>query len=294
MARKGGLGKGLDAILPPELAGELLGESGAGGRLKEIPVDAIAPNPHQPRLAIDEEALKRLADSIRREGVLQPVLVAPADGGFVLVAGERRWRAAKLAKIEKIPAIVLPQKPSEEQFLFLALVENLQREDLDPIEEAEAYRTLSERFGLTQEEIAQRVGKKRSTVANLIRLLKLPEEVKALLRRRKLTAGHAIVLLEERDPQRQIRLAKLAASRGLSVERLSVLVAGRKRTKQRAKKHKSAEILALEESLELALGTKVDISATKKKARLTIEFYSLEELRDFIMRLVAGESDGTG
>jgi len=223
MARKKtGLGKGLDAILPESLAEELeLAEK----TFAEIPLDNITPNPLQPRLEFNEESLAELAESIKAQGVLQPIIVVPnPEGGFMLIAGERRWRAAKLAGLSEIPAIILKRELSKEELLFVSLVENLQREDLDPVEEAQAYKALMEKFNLTQDEIAKRVGKSRPAIANALRILKLPEQILKLLKERKITAGHARVLLEEKDPMRQIRLAKLAASRGLSVERLSIIV----------------------------------------------------------------------
>lgn len=287
MARKGGLGKGLDAILPTEIAEDVFSDAPAGERLREIVVENISPNPLQPRDDFDSKSLAQLAESIRQQGVLQPVIVAPKNGGFVLIAGERRWRAAKIAGLEKIPALVLDKKPDDKQLLFIALVENLQREDLDPVEEAEAYLMLAKKFALRQEEIAQKVGKSRSAVANAIRILKLPQSVLNLLREKKITAGHAKVLLEEKDLTRQIRLAQLAARRGISVERLAVLVSGKRERRKRIKKKKPPNILALEDEIAMALGTKVEIIKGKKKSKLVIEFYSEAELNELIQKLLA-------
>ncbi|MCD6532230.1 ParB/RepB/Spo0J family partition protein [bacterium] len=283
--KKRGLGRGLDAILPGDVE-ELLEYGEKSGQLEEIPIEQVKPNPFQPRREFDPKALEELAESIKSQGVLQPILVARDGEDYVLIAGERRIRASKLAGLEKIPAIVLPEKPSDEQLVFLALVENLQREDLDPVEEAEAYRTLAEKFGMTQEEIARRVGKSRPAVANALRLLRLPPKVLELLRERKITTGHAIVLLEEPDPQRQVRLAQLAARRGLSVERLGLLVHGREDKKRRARrKTKSPEILALEEELSMELGTRVTIEKGKKKGKIVIEFFTDDDLKEIISRL---------
>ena len=282
--KKKRLGKGLDAILPGEIVEELLEQGGK--QLEEIPVDLIKPNPHQPRREFDRKGLEELAKSIKSQGILQPVLVARSGDEYILIAGERRLRASRIAGLDKIPAIVLPQKPSDEQLVFLALVENLQREDLDPVEEAEAYRTLAEKFGMTQEEIAHRVGKSRSAVANALRLLKLPQPVLELLRNRQITTGHAIVLLEESDPARQVRLAQLAARRGLSVERLGLLVHGRREKQKRARqKSKSPEILALEEELSMELGTRVTIQKGKKKGKVIIEFFTDDDLKEIVERL---------
>jgi len=283
--KKRGLGRGLDAILPGDVE-ELLEYGEKSGQLEEIPIERVKPNPFQPRREFDPKALEELAESIKSQGVLQPILVARDGEDYVLIAGERRIRASKLAGMEKIPAIVLPEKPPDEQLVFLALVENLQREDLDPVEEAEAYRTLAEKFGMTQEEIARRVGKSRPAVANALRLLRLPPKVLELLRERKITTGHAIVLLEEPDPDRQVRLAQLAARRGLSVERLGLLVHGREERKRRARrKTKSPEILALEEELSMELGTRVTIEKGKKKGKIVIEFFTDDDLKEIISRL---------
>lgn len=286
MVRKSGLGRGLDAILPGDIVGEVLGNKPDGERLREIDIAEIFPNPMQPRSDFGEESLARLAESISQQGVLQPIIVALDDDGYVLVAGERRWRAAQIAKLDKIPALVLDKKPDDEQLLFIALVENLQREDLDPVEEAEAYINLAKKFGLKQDEIAQRVGKSRSAVANAIRILKLPEPVIKLLRAKKLTFGHAIVLLEEQDAERQIRLAQLAARRGLSVERLGILVSGKQKKRRRVKAKKSPEILAIEDELAMSLGTKVEIFSGKKKGKVVIEYYTDEELNEIVEKLI--------
>lgn len=285
MAKKRGLGKGLDAILPTQIADEIFADIPAGELLREIPVAHISPNPLQPRDEFDPDSLAQLAESIRQQGILQPIIIAPANGGYILVAGERRWRAAQLAGLEKVPAIVLQQKPDDEKLLFIALVENLQREDLDPVEEAEAYRTLAKKFGLRQDEIARQVGKSRPAVANAMRLLKLPRPVLNLLKERKITAGHARILLEEKDSERQIRLARLTARRGLSVERLAVLVAGKRKRRTRSRAKKSPEILALEDELAIALGTRVEIVPGKKKSRLIIEYYSEDELFEIAQKL---------
>ncbi len=286
MNARRGLGKGLDAILPADIVEEVFGDATYSERFCEVSIDDIEPNPMQPREGFDEDALKDLAESIRRQGILQPVIVMPRDGGYVLVAGERRWRAARMAGLSKIPALVLSEKLSGEQLLFMALVENLQREDLDPVEEAEAYRTLSKKFGLKQDEIARRVGKSRPAISNALRILRLPEPVLELLRAGKISAGHARVLLEEEDSARQIRLAQLAARRGLSVERLAVLVSGKQEKRKQVRRKKSPKIAAMEEEIALALGTKVEIIPGRKKSKLVIEFYSQDELFDIIDKIL--------
>jgi len=287
MAKKGGLGKGLDAILPAQILEELMGEVPAGERLREISLDEISPNPFQPRTDLDENELKELAASIREQGVLQPIIVTQVESGYILIAGERRWRASTIAGLKTIPAIILDKKPSDEQLLFMALVENLQRVNLDPIEEAEAYQTLANKFSLSQDEIAKKMGKSRPTVTNSIRLLKLPQPVLDLLREKKITAGHAKVLLEDKDSTRQIRLAQMVARRGLSVERLAILITGRKKIKKQARVKKPAAILALEEEIAMALGTRVEIKPGKKKGKLIIEYYSQEDLAMLVEKLVS-------
>ena len=286
MAKNRGLGKGLDAILPTEIIEDVLGEYPIGEKLREISVDKVIPNPLQPREEFDETELSELAESIKAHGILQPIIVAPDGENFIIVAGERRWRAARIAGLDEIPAIILSERPSEQKLLFLALVENLQRKDLDPIEEAEAYRMLAEKFGLTQDEIAKKMGKSRPKIANALRLLKLPDEVLKLLKQQKITNGHAIVLLEEKNRERQIRLAQLVARRGLSVERLSVLVHGKRQKRKDVKKRrKTPEILVLEEELSMALGTRVEIERGKKKGKLVIEFFTDDELEELVKKL---------
>ncbi len=288
MAKSKGLGKGLDAILPAGIVEEVLDETTSKTRdtLPELPIDQIFPNPLQPRMDFDEAALAELAESIKSQGLLQPILVVRDRNGYMLIAGERRLRASKLAGFEQIPAIVLERKPSDEKILFLALVENLQREDLDAVEEAIAYRTLAEKFALTQESIAEKVGKSRSAVANAMRILRLPSAILDMIKARKISGAHARALLEETDPQRQIRLAALAARRGLSVERLSILVNKKADKAKRLASTKTAEHLALEEELSMALGTRVEIVKAKKKSKLVIEMFSDEDLNYLAEKLL--------
>jgi len=286
MKKHKGLGKGLDAILPAEIVEDIFGEQPHGEKLREIHISKIIPNPLQPREEFDGAAIEELAESIKAQGILQPVLVAVDGDNYILIAGERRWRAAQIAGLDKIPAIILDEKPSEQKLLFLALVENLQREDLDPVEEATAFRMLSEEYNLTQEEIAEKVGKSRPAITNAIRLLRLPAQALKLLREKKITAGHARVLLEEKDTKRIIRLAQLTARRGLSVERLAILVMSKAKQKRRIKKaQKTPEILALEDELALVLGTPVEINIGKKKGKLVIEFYNDDELKELVRKL---------
>ncbi len=288
MAKSKGLGKGLDAILPAGIVEEVLDETTSKSKdtLHELPIDQIFPNPLQPRMDFDETALVELAESIKSQGLLQPILVVRDRNGYMLIAGERRLRASKLAGLQQIPAIVLERKPSDEKILFLALVENLQREDLDAVEEAIAYRTLAEKFALTQEAIAEKVGKSRSAVANAMRILRLPSVILDMIKARKISGAHARALLEEPDAQRQIRLAALVARRGLSVERLSILVNKKTDKAKRLTSTKTVEHLALEEELSMALGTRVEIIKAKKKSKLVIDIFSDEDLNYLAEKLL--------
>ncbi|MCD6362775.1 MAG: ParB/RepB/Spo0J family partition protein [Synergistetes bacterium] len=222
---KGGLGKGLGALIPSASEGE---------KLKEISIDSISPNPFQPRQTWDDGALEELVASIRRYGVLQPIIVRKTDRGYEVVAGERRLRAAKKAGFTKIPAIV--RELSDRDLMEYALVENLQREDLNPIEAARAIKNLIDRFGLTQEEVADRIGKKRSTVANILRLLKLPLEIQNMLAEGRITMGHARAILSLSNPDDQIKLAQKIVNNSLSVRDVEKEVSRKVRLVERDRK----------------------------------------------------------
>ncbi|MCK5832536.1 ParB/RepB/Spo0J family partition protein [bacterium] len=280
MGKRNALGRGLEALLPGSVSEVLSGEE-----VLNIPIDNIFPNPEQPRKIFDEDALNSLAESIRTQGVLQPILLHRAKSGYEIVAGERRFRAAILAGLKRIRAIVISEKDPQ-VLLFFSLVENLQRENLSALEEAEAYKRLSDEFDLTQEQIAEKVGKSRSAVANTLRLLNLPEEVKSFLTDGQLSAGHARALLATSDDERLIRLAHLAVSRGLSVERLEILAREDKpsprhrktgSTKKRSR-HLTPEIAALEDAFKSHLATKVKINLKPKGGTITIEFFNDEDL----------------
>ncbi len=276
-ARKSGLGRGLDALL-------------ATGRPTEgfamIPVDAVDPNPRQPRDRFDTEPLQGLADSIKEVGVLQPIVVRPAgsNGRHVLVAGERRLRAARMAGLVEIPAMI--RDGDDQGRLVEAVVENVQREDLDPLEEAGAYRTLMEDFGLSHEQVAARVGKSRSAVTNSVRLLGLPGAIQALLLANKISAGAARALLGTEDTAYAVRIANKAATEGWSVRQVEEAVRARqgsepevKKKPSKAKQDRAAQIIALEERLGERLGTPVRIEyARRGGGRMTIRFGSLDDL----------------
>ncbi len=277
MAKKGGLGKRLDAIY-------LENESEMNSGAVLLKIEDVEPNRDQPRTEFDEEALMQLADSIREHGVLQPILVRPIfGGGYQIVAGERRYRASRLAGLTEIPAII--RDLSDLQTMEIALIENLQRENLNPIEEAQGYRTLMEIHGLTQEEVATAVGKSRPVVANALRILKLPEYVQALVSEGKLSAGHARALAGIEDAEAICRLAEEIVERGLSVRETEKLCKPQTERKKKvtaspSKPHYYAEVeMAMTENL----GRKVTVSKAKggKGGVLTIEFYSDEELTSF-------------
>jgi len=285
-----GLGKGLAALIPttplePATAG-----------VREVSVDAISPNPRQPRQTQDLDALQELADSIREHGLIQPLIVtaAPPDQQAVgvqyqLIAGERRWAAARLASLTTVPVIVKEATP--QQMLELALVENIQRADLNPLEEATAYHQLIEEFGLRQEDVAARVGKSRVTVANVVRLLRLPDKVKAALLEDRITEGHARALLAAENPETMIQLLKAVIRRGLNVRQTEELV--RRQTaeaKPKVKEDPSPDTVALENRFREALGTKVTLSRSKKGGKLVIHFYSEEELQVIYDAIIGPES----
>lgn len=277
MSSRHGLGRGLGALLPPtpELA----------GTATEIPVDAIAPNPQQPRKAFDDNSLSDLAASLNQTGVLQPVVVRRLAHGYQLIVGERRWRAAKLAGLSRIPAIV--REATDAQSLELALVENLLREDLNPMEEAEAYQRLLAEFGWTQEELAQRVGRDRSSVANCLRLLKLPPLIQADLRAGRLTMGHARALLSLGSPADQLKLREEILAHSWSVRATEQDVQQKRVKPVRRRLRRSAELAALEDTLRSALATRVRLVGTERAGRIEIAYTSREEL-DRLAELITG------
>jgi ParB family chromosome partitioning protein len=289
MNKKIGLGKGLGALLPGS------GEGPASSGLIEAPVRAIVPNPHQPRTQFDEQALRELADSIREHGLIQPLIVTRSgEDHYTLIAGERRWRAAQLAGMETVPILIKDVAP--QQMLEMALVENVQRSDLNALEEALAYKHLSEEFGLTQDQIAQRVGKSRVAVANTMRLLKLPEAIKARLADGLITEGHARALLTITDAAVQQRLLSQIIKNGLTVRQTEELVRRLMEDHPATKKAQSgaahsrssgADTRALEERMRRALGTKVTLSRSKKGGTIMIHFYSEEELDAIYRRIVS-------
>lgn len=280
MKRKA-LGKGLSALLPDPEADALPGAS------SEVPWDSLDPNPFQPRSVLDPERLEELAASIRESGIVQPILVRRAGARYQIIAGERRWRAAQKAGLESVP-VTLRDVP-DDRLLEFALVENIQREELTPLEEAHAFQRLHEEFRMTQEEVAKRVGRDRSTVANALRLLRLPREVRELLTAGRLDAGHARALLALDGPEAQVALAREAARKGLSVREVERLVARERSPRKERSQRRDPNTRAAEERLRAALGTRVQISRRGKGGALRVAFASESELqRLFELLLKAG------
>jgi ParB family chromosome partitioning protein len=276
--RKGGLGKGLDALIPSGAPSQ------AEGGSTFVPIEQIVPNPRQPRHLVDESSLRELADSIREHGVLQPLIVMfdPPTGQYTLIAGERRWRAAKLAGLDAVP--VIQRQVTQQQLLELALIENLQRSDLLPLETAEAYRNLNEDFGLTHEEIAARVGKSRVAVTNTMRLLNLPETIRQSLAEQKISEGHARALLALNSAVAQIAVLRIVLEKDLTVRQTEELVRKMAGNRPTPVHHKPVEpeIEALEERLRASLGTRVTLRHGHKGGSLTIHYYSDEELNALV------------
>jgi len=275
---RGGLGRGLGALIPS-------GTTTQGGLL-EIDLDRITPNPRQPRTAMDEAALAELADSIREHGILQPLIVTHAGSGYTLVAGERRWRAARAAGLRTVPALVKDTTPR--QLLELALVENIQRQELNPLEEASAYKQLVEEHSLKQDEVAHRVGKSRSAVANSLRLLKLPPEAKLALAEGRITEGHARGILALPTLEQQLKLLVAILAGNFTVRQSEEAARRGSRKQNPLDSIKAAEIAEVEERLRELLRTKVELHRGKKGGRLVIHFYSDEELEG-IFQALGGE-----
>jgi ParB family chromosome partitioning protein len=274
--KKRGLGRGLDALIQPADVAE--GTDRGEGGIRKLPVAALKPSRWQPRASFNDQELEALAASIRTQGLVQPLVVTlDSDGSYSIVAGERRWRAARRAGLEEVPVVVRGDLDDRAR-LELALVENLQRSDLNALEEAEAYATLQEKFGVSQEEIAIRVGKGRTTITNSLRLLKLPPEVRELLRTGQLTAGQARPLLALGDRDRQIALAEQAVREELSARQLEHLAAPPRERSRRPPRNVEVHTAAAEEKLTRRLQTKVEIRRQGQGGRLQIHFHSEEEL----------------
>ena len=268
------LGRGLEALIPPPTA--VL--DGAPPGVRELGIADIAPNPFQPRSRFDDEAIQELAASIKATGILQPILVRRTDGGdYQLVAGERRLRAARLAGLERIPAVV--REVGEREMTELALIENIQREDLNPMDEANAYHALVEKVGFTHDQISERVGKQRASITNSIRLLTLPPEVREMVSRGTLTAGHARALLALPSPGDQLAGARYVHAKGFSVRRTEAFVRRRmRRQHSRPRTARPAWVIEWETKLQQKFGTRVTISAGRGNGKVEFEFYGQPDL----------------
>ena len=281
------LGRGLSALIPKGTSLDTPAE-------RQVPISAIHPNPRQPRRYFNEAKIAELSESIRNQGILQPLVVRKIPQGYELILGERRFRAAQRARLERVPVIV--KDVSDAESLEMALVENIQREELTPIEEALAYRQLMEEFHLTQEQVAHRVGKSRPVVTNLLRVLNLPEEIKEQVDSGALTVGHARALLALNMPEQQLEMARRIMADHLSVRATETLVAQANIIEEPPVESSTPEkptliqrtdvyLKAVEEDLTRTLGTKVRLASRKKGGKIEIEYYSNEELEGLVQRL---------
>ncbi|MGD0781324.1 MAG: ParB/RepB/Spo0J family partition protein [Candidatus Aminicenantales bacterium] len=269
---KKALGKGIKAFIPEEF-GILKDE-----KYSEVDIDLIMPNPGQPRVDFRDAAIAELAQSIREAGVLQPIVVVPEGGRYKIIIGERRWRAAQKAGLKKIPALV--RHIPHEQQLEISLIENLQREELNPIEVAQAYQRLIDDFGYIQADLAEKVGKDRTSVTNVLRLLKLPAEIQGDLREGRLSMGHARAILAVEETSGQLELSRLIKKKGLSVRQIEQVAARRKMGPGKMKKaaRRDPDLESVQEEMVKAFGTKVDIEGTAKKGVIKVYYFSLDEL----------------
>ncbi|MBN2257285.1 MAG: ParB/RepB/Spo0J family partition protein [Anaerolineaceae bacterium] len=285
MPRKGGLGKGLDALIPGD------DKQPDEGSVTYLPIDSIVPNPRQPRSSINTVELQELAESIREHGIIQPLIVSRENDGnhYVLIAGERRLEAARLAGLQSIPAIL--RQVGDQDRLELALIENVQRSDLLPLETAEAYRQLNEEFKLSHEEISRRVGKSRVSISNTLRLLKLPERIKTALLDGNISEGHARALLALTTAQAQIAVLDMIIRNSLNVRQTEELVrkyGGVRPAISSSNQSLSPELLEIEDRMRAALGTKVSLHPGKKGGSITIHYFSDEELNRLIDHILKG------
>ncbi len=291
--RPSGLGRGLDALFGDssfteevsveESEKENAGDNNSPEGVSYINIDNIRPNSSQPRKTFDESKINDLAESIKLHGLIQPIIVRPFGNGYEIVAGERRWRAAKKTELKAVPCIV--RELSDSENMLFAIIENMQREDLNPIEEAAAFRDMISEYGLTQEEVSKSVGKSRPYITNALRLLKLPEAVQDMVIEGRLTGGHARALAGMENSEHQIKLANMASDGKMSVRELEHLVAELTENHKKAssnKKVKSPEIISAENELKEIFGTKVSLPASTGKGKIEISFYSQSELERII------------
>ncbi len=291
---KKALGKGLGAIISMSPASVEDIENNVVNnkdRVRDLDMAKIIPNPDQPRSYFDENEITGLAESINAVGIIQPIIVREKDGLFIIIAGERRYRACKLNEMKKIKGIII--EADEEQNFSMALIENIQRENLNAIEEAKAYKLMINRFKMKQQDVAKRVGKDRTTVTNTLRLLNLPEEVQEGIIDKRISAGHAKVLLSLEDPEKQLRLFNDIVEKGLSVRSLEQIISPEKNEngtsgkigEQKAVHKKSPQIKKMEEDLITKLGTKVEIRHSGSKGRIEISYYSLDDFERIMEKI---------
>ena len=285
-AKKKGLGKGLESLLMSTdiSVDDTVDDENIEG-LSRLDIDDIKPNENQPRKTFDPEKIEDLANSIKEHGVIQPLVVRKVETGYEIVAGERRWRAARQAGLKEIPCIV--RELSDEQNMLFAIIENMQREDLNPIEEAEGLERMITNFGMTQSEISKSVGKSRPYITNSLRLLKLPNEIKDMMVDGKLTTGHGRALITIEDEDKAIEIAKKVAKEGLSVRKIEELANEKKKKRGKPAKRapKSPDVLLVERELKDVLGTKVNLNMTGNKGVIEIECYSKDEANRIIEML---------
>lgn len=278
IAKKMALGKGLGALIPEF-------ETLRGKNLLYCGIEEIHPNRSQPRKHFDEVKLEELAESIREKGILEPLIVRKMDEGYELIVGERRWRAAQKAGLKEVPIIV--KEVEDREVLELSLIENLQRENLNPIEEAEAYKRLIEEFYISHEELSKRVGKDRTTITNSLRLLRLPTEIKEYIIKNQITSGHARAILTLDAKEKQRELAELIINKGLSVREAESIakrwsIRPKSKPSEKKKEEPDIQIENLQDSLRQRLGTKVTIYGKGKKGKIMIEYYTLEDLERIV------------
>jgi len=278
------LGRGLSALIPEA---PVAATAAAAERALDVDIDLLRPNRFQPRTVIDDARIEALSRSIKAQGVIQPIVVRKADKGYEIIAGERRWRASQMAGLLRVPVVV--RDIPEERLLAVALIENIQREDLNPIEEAMAYRRLADEYNMTQDQISDAVGKDRSTVANVMRLLKLPREVRENVGAGSLSMGHARALLSLSDEAAQLQVAREVVSRNLSVRETEAMVKKAvEPARPREEMPKDVHTRAAEEKLRFALGTRVRIVRKGKAGRIEVDFTSEDELHRIYEQLTGG------
>lgn len=286
-SNKRGLGKGLQALIPQLSTIDIAEEVAKEDQIRKISINKIYPNKNQPRKIFNNESLVELSESIKRHGLIQPIVVIEKEDGFMIISGERRWRASRLIKLNEIPCII--RQHDERQLMEIALIENIQREDLNVIEEAKAYKYFIDTYNITQEELSEAIGKSRPYISNILRLLNLDEKIIEMIKNVKITAGHGRTLLGIKDLEKQYEIAQKIESEKLSVRQVEQLVKNLANTKKEEKKKnektKDILIIEIEENLKRYFGTKVNIIEGRKKGKIEIEYYNDGDL-DRILNLL--------